>query len=115
MIYHDRWQGKFQPLLRQVPNEDGEVSADASAEGKEEEDKDGDGDVEEEAAGGWQIRVVGVEVFQTCAVPRDVDDAGKHGNGWEEEVVDGHGGGARNQDCTCDDQKDFLTHQSGEK
>ena len=25
--YHDRWQGEFQPLLRQVPNEHGEVEA----------------------------------------------------------------------------------------
>ena len=99
--------------MRQVPDEYGEVSADARAEGKEEDDEDDDGDVEEGTARGRQVGLE--EFFSICAVAQDVDDAGLDGHGRrEEEVVGGHRGRAGNQDCAGGDQQDLLTHKSGE-
>ena len=106
--------------MRQVPDEYGEVSADAGAEGKEEDDEDDDGDVEEGAARGRQV---GLEEFfqiacfsSICAVAQDVAGAAGHAGhqGREEEVVCGHRGRAGNQDCAGGDQEDLLTHKSGE-
>ena len=105
--------------MRQVPDEYGEVSADAGAEGKEEDDEDDDGDVEEGAARGRQVGLeefFKIARFCNCAVAQDVDGAAGHAGhqGREEEVVGGHRGRASNQDCAGGDQEDLLTHQSGE-
>ena len=136
--YHDRWQGELQPLLRQIPDEDGEVGADAAAEGKEEEDEDDDGDEEEGSAdGGVGVRQVGLDVPVGPDVP-GLDELGRHVNdiafqmviwaafqmAWvrhhgagyrgEEEVEGSHGCRAQCQDCARHNQQHFLTHQSGQ-
>ena len=77
--YHDRWQGEFQPLLRQVPNEHGEVGADAASKGEEEEDEDDDGDEEEgPAEGSVCIREVRLDVAVGLEVG-GLDVGGLHG------------------------------------
>ena len=105
--YHDRWQGEFQSLLRKVPDEDGEVGADASPKSKEEEDKDGDGDVVE---GAVPLRKV-LSFVNPNPYFWILDLFTGTDHWWEEEVVDGHRCRASCQDGACHDQQNSLTHQ----